>query len=85
MSYNLYKVSKVNWAVKTHKDEEIHSFENIEAAATYLESIGVPTDEIDFALIDMLAKGTTRAQFGIDKGLFLFSDNARPDGILGVA
>jgi hypothetical protein len=85
MSINLYRVSKVNWAIVSHKEEGAQCFTNIENASEYLESIGVPSDEIDLALMDMMAKGNTRAQFGVLEGRFLFSDNARLDELLGVA
>ena len=85
MSTDLYKVSKVLWAVKSHKDEEVLGFSTIEGAAEYLEEIGIPDDEIDLAIIDMAANGHSRAQFGVLEGRFMFSDNARLDELLGVA
>jgi len=85
MSTDLYRVSKVLWAVKSPKDKEVFGFSTIEAAAEYLESIGVRDEEIDLAIIDMLAHGHTRAQFGAIEGRFIFSDNARLDELLGVA
>ena len=84
MDTNLYKVSKVCWAV-TSMGVEARNFKTIEEAATYLEGIGVPDEEIDLALVDMTANGTTRANFGALKGRFIMSDNERFDGVLGSA
>jgi len=85
MGINLYKVSKVNWAVQSEHNEELQNFPTIEKAAEYLETLGVPSDEIDFALIDMMGNDNTRAQFGVLEGRFIFSDKAKPDELLGVA
>lgn len=81
---NLYKVSKVCWAVTSNKTEEAQVFTSVDTASDYLLSIGVDDDHIDLALIDMVARGTTRANFGIN-GMFVFSDNARLNDKLGVA
>ena len=84
METNLYKVSKVCWAVVSDKDEEPLVFPTVDAAAEHLLSIGVEDDHIDLALVDMLAKGTTRANFGIN-GTFMFSDNTRLNTQFGTA
>jgi hypothetical protein len=84
-SIDLFKVSKVCWAVRTPDEPEARSFTTIEGAGDFLESLGVPGDEVDLALIDMVATGHTRANFGIDKGTFLFSDNLRLNELLGSA
>ena len=85
MDTNLFKVSKVSWAVTSAKDSEVQSFQTIEDAASYLESLGVPDEEIDEALVDMVANGTVRANFGAEDGRFILSDNKRLDELLGVA
>lgn len=84
MEINLYKVSAVCWAVTSPKDDEPRVFRNIDDAGEYLIEIGVDDDHIDLALVDMLAKGSTRANFGVN-GTFIYSDNARMNGQLGTA
>jgi len=84
MDTNLYKVSKVCWVVVSPKDEEPHAFQTVDAASDYLLSVGVDDDQIDVALVDMLAKGSTRANFGVN-GTFMFSDNSRLNGNVGTA
>ena len=85
MDTNLYRVSKVCWAVTSAKTMEAETFTTIEEASAYLESVGVRDEEIDFALADMLAKGNTRANFGVLEGRFIFSDTKRLDELFGVA
>lgn len=85
MDTNLYKVSKVCWAVRSEHNPETQVFQAIEGAASYLESIGVPDEEIDIALVDMSARGTTRANFGVTQGRFILSDNSRLDENMGSA
>ena len=85
MDTNLFKVSKVCWAVTSPKTSEAQTFRTIEDASAYLESIGVPDEEIDIALVDMTANDTTRANFGAMQGRFIMSDNKRLDELLGVA
>jgi hypothetical protein len=84
MDTNLFKVSKVCWAVTSSKDPEPVAFPTIEAASDYLMGIGVPDEEIDIALVDMIASGHSRANFGATKGQFIFSDKLRLNE-LGVA
>ena len=85
MDTNLFKVSEVCWAVTSDRDNEVQTFKSVDDAAMYLESIGVPDEEIDIALVDMVAQGTCRANFGVTSGRFIFSDNKRLDELLGVA
>ena len=85
MDTNLFFVSKVCWAVSSSKDDEVQTFRTIEDAATYLEDIGIPDEEIDDALVDMLANSNVRANFGATQGKFIFSDKARLNELFGVA
>jgi hypothetical protein len=85
MDTNLFKVSAMCWVVTSAKHEEPQVFESVDAAAMHLESVGVPDEEIDTALIDMSAKGNTRANFGVTNGSFIYSDNTRFNELLGVA
>lgn len=86
MDTNLFKVSKISWAVTSNKDAEARVFGSIEDASTYLmESVGIPDEQIDIALIDMASNGTARANFGDAKGHFLFSDSKRLDEVFGNA
>ena len=82
METNLYRVSKICWAVTSPIDEEPQLFENPDDASEYLMSIGVEDGDIDMALIDMLICGNTRANFGTS-GTFIFGDAAKIDGQLG--
>jgi len=86
MDTNLFKVSEVCWAVTSKKDGgEVHTFRSIEDASTYLESIGVLDEEVDYALVDMMANNSVRANFGFTNGSFIFSDNKKLDDIIGSA
>ena len=85
MGTDLYRVSKVCWAVASAKTPEAQVFRTIEEASAYLESIGIPDGEIDFALADMSGKGNTRANFGALEGRFIMSDAKRLDEFFGVA
>lgn len=84
MNTNLFRVSKVCWAVTAPDASEPQVFQTVDAAGAYLESIGVRDEEIDAALIDMAANQTTRASFG-QKGSFIFSDNTKLSENVGVA
>ena len=84
MSGDLYKISAVSWAVKLDDSKEIEAFSSIEAAAAFLEKAGVKDEEIDFALIEMAAHDHVRANFGVH-GNFIFTDNERPNELLGIA
>jgi 3-polyprenyl-4-hydroxybenzoate decarboxylase len=85
MDTNLFKVSNVCWAVTSTHSPEAQTFVTVEGACDYLESIKVPDEQIDRALIDMLAQGNTRANFGAINGEFIFSDNKRLNELLDVA
>ncbi len=85
MDTNLFKVSKVCWAVTSAKDVETQTFSTIEGAAEYLESVGVPDSEIDVALVDMAANQSVRANFSVENGRFIYSDNLRIDESFGTA
>lgn len=85
MDTNLFRVSEVCWAVDSPKESEPMVFNTIEGAADYLEVIGIPDEQIDIALIDMVANGTCRANFGATKGHFMFSDHSKMNELLGVA
>jgi hypothetical protein len=85
MDTNLFRVSEVCWAVTSCAAFEAQVFTTIEDASTYLESIGIPDEQIDIALIDMVANGTCRANFGTIEGNFMFSDHSKMNELLGVA
>jgi hypothetical protein len=82
---DLYKMSAPKWAVKTNDDNDVVSFNSIEDAALYLEGIGISSDEIDSALIDMAGYSHTRAQFNVSDGRFTFSDGERLNDVFGAA
>lgn len=84
MDTNLYKVSKVCWAVTSAYTNEPMVFTNVDDAANYLEKIGVEDEHIDLAIVDMVAKGSSRANFGM-YGTFIFTDGAKLNVALGVA
>lgn len=81
---DLFRISRVSWAVRSPHDPEVQHFTSADAAGEYLESLSVPGDEVDFAIMDMTSRNHTRANFGVDK-TFLFSDSTRLDEILGSA
>jgi len=85
MDTNLFKVSEVCWVVTSSKTSEAQVFKTVETATEYLESIGIPDEEIDYALIDMLVNNNTRANFGVTRGGFIFSDKLRFSEFRGVA
>ena len=85
MDTNLFKVSKVCWAVTSAYSGEVQTFKTIEEASTYLESIYVLDDEIDVALVDMVANEATHASFGEINGKFILSDKLKLNELLGVA
>ena len=72
-SIDLYKEEHNKWVVVLSGVE--YSSNTIEEAADLLEACGVISDEIDVALISMVTNGQTRANFGVIKGTFIFSDN----------
>jgi hypothetical protein len=56
-------------------------YPSIEEAATQLESLGVPDEEIDIALIEMVGNEHNMAQFGALEGRFIFSSREDISGI----
>ena len=82
MSTNLYKISANSWVVKGKK-EKLVAFDTIEQASDHLESIGIPDEEIDLALIEMAARNHSRAEFGALEGRFIFSDVEKVDELFG--
>lgn len=72
----LHKVSKSVWAVTSEKHQVNEMFTTIEEAAEYMEKGGVPSDEIDKALIDLASFGSCRAHFAYD-GRFMRSDTVK--------
>ena len=85
MDTNLFKVSEVCWVVTSAKHEEPQVFGSVDEAGMHLESVGIPDEEVDSAIIDMSAKGTIHANFGVADGSFMYSDNTRFNELLGVA
>lgn len=85
MSTDLYRVSKACWAIKSSSVEEMAAFSTIEEAADFLESIGIPADEVDLAIMEMAGQGHTHAQFGVLEGRFIFSDNESLNEQVGLA
>ena len=86
MGINLFRVSKLTWAVMVipaDKAGEPESFDTIEQAAERLEAVGVKDAEIDKALVALAASGHTRAKFHPDKGILEFTDDAKP--VMGIA
>lgn len=83
MEVNLYRLSRVSWAVQAN-GMEAEVFSTIEDASSYMMTLGVKDDAIDNALIEMSGNSHTRANFGI-YGTFIFTDGARHNGLLGVA
>jgi len=75
MTHELYKLSNGGFKVKSTKLERVQFFVNIEAAAESLETIGIPSDQIDSALVDMATYGNNYAAFAPENGLFMFSDS----------
>jgi hypothetical protein len=75
MDTNLFKVSKICWVVTSRLSKEPEVFNTIESAADHLEGLGVPDEEIDYALIDMASRGTAHAVFSVTNGAFTQSDN----------
>lgn len=75
MSTNLYRVSSQNWIVTSDAHNEPARFIDVDRACDFLMTLGVLDGEIDLALIDMVAKGTNRANFSA-VGTFAFSDDS---------
>lgn len=75
MNIELYRITRDNWAVKTNEDE-VQSFTNIEEASDYMESMGVDTEQIDEALIDLAVTLHSRARFD-ENNRFIESDDKK--------
>lgn len=73
-SHDLYRLSDGRFMVKSFKLQKPYVLPTVEGAAEALTLVGVPEDEIDYALIDMAQKGNNHAHFGILYGAFIFSD-----------
>ena len=78
MSHDLYKSSDGSYIVSSARLKVPYVLPSIEGAAEALTMLGVPDDEIDFALVDMMEKGTVHAQFGVMNGTLLFTDMQAP-------
>jgi len=78
MSHDLYKSHDGSYIVASFRLKTPYVLPSIEGASEALAMLGVPEDEIDFALIDMLEKGNTHAQFGVLNGLLIFTDKQEP-------
>lgn len=73
---HLYKVAQSDWRLT--RDGHPAYFSNVDSACDYLlANLNVLDEQIDLALIDMVAKGTTHAVFAA--GHFVFSDQTRFD------
>ena len=75
MDTNLYKISSSSWIVTSDTQEQPARFIDVDKACDHLMTLGVLDEQIDLALIDMVARGTTRANFG-GSGTFSFSDQS---------
>ena len=83
MGTDLYRVSQRCWIVKS--DMEYYAFDTIEKACDFLESLKIPSDEIDEAIIYMTAQSHVHAQFGALEGRFMYSDDEKFDIPVGFA
>lgn len=81
--FNLYRLSRVSWAVQT-EGLEAEVFPSIEKAADKLISLGVKDEAIDEALIKLDANNHTRAIFDTH-GDLRSTDGAKHSGLLGIA
>jgi hypothetical protein len=73
---NLYRVSSKDWIVTCDAHKEPARFADVDRACDHLMTVGVIDEQIDLALIDMVAKGTNRATFSAS-GVFAFTDDSR--------
>ena len=76
---DLYRVSKVSWAVKYfpqgQEKAETISFATIEQAADFLEQeLHFKEEEVNQAIIEMTINGHNHAQFGVMKGNLIYTD-----------
>lgn len=83
MEVNLYRLSRISWAVQL-EGSEAEVFSSIEGAADKLMNIGVKDGAIDEALIELDANNHTRAIFD-SNGDLKSTDGAKHNGLLGVA
>ena len=72
---NLYS-SGSYWIVTSPSKVTPTVYDTIEGVSDYLMNLGVLDEHIDLALVDMLAKSNTRANFSTN-GTFVFSDGAK--------
>lgn len=73
-SHDLYKLPDGTYKVSSFKLRTPHVLPTVEGACEVLEMLGVPDQEIDYALIDMAQKDSNHAQFGVLHGAFIFSE-----------
>jgi hypothetical protein len=73
-SHDLYKLPDGTYKVASFKLKTPHVLPSVEGACEVLEMLGVPDQEIDYALIDMAQKDSNHAQFGVLHGAFIFSE-----------
>jgi hypothetical protein len=73
MSKDLFIISRRQYAVVSNDKSFI--FSDVDQACDFLESIGVPPDEVDHGLIQLATNSHTRAHFGSMNGNFILSDN----------
>jgi hypothetical protein len=71
---NLFRISSKSWIVTADAHNEPARFVDVDKACDHLMALGVFDEQIDLALIDMVAKGTNRANFSTN-GMFAFSDD----------
>lgn len=82
---DLYKVSNVQWIVGRSDLKEGYSCSSVEDACNLLEEIGILGDEVDAAIISMVANAHSRANFNLTTKKFVFSDDAKPNSLSGMA
>lgn len=77
-SHDLYKLSGGKYMVKSFRLSKPYILPDLDGACQALLEVGIPDDEIDFAVMDMIAKDHNHCQFGVNKGSFIFSDVVDP-------
>ena len=80
-SVDLYRLSRTTWAIVVAGIR--YDCPSMEDAADLLEACGVISDEIDAAIISLVTNNHIRANFGIVKGTFIFSDEQELIGDYG--
>jgi len=73
MSIDLFKMSGNAWVIVLSGVR--YDCSSIEEASDLLETCGIISDEIDAALISIVTNNHIRANFGVIKGTFIYSDN----------